>query len=322
MQVALLGLPLMGRILADKLLADGHEVVAWDNAKEALEQIRTDKAEFVVNQKLTIIHTLEELRTILRKPRVFLLMQKPGEPTESLLSQLNNFMEAGDVVMDGANSFFKDTNRRYEDYEKRGIKFLGVGIAGGINVLENGCSLMVGGSNDAYQYMIPVLDSLAKPNSVHAYFGTGGAGHYVKMVHDGIELGMSQAIAEGMTVLSKSGYQLDPKDAVYTWQQGGTISSFMLDMVTDVLSTDPSLSQYDGSMNIPSSAGDAAATAKESGVQIPVTNQALDFQKRAQYDKLIQETFTAKMVQAMRKEWDGEEVKPVVQQASDINSQS
>jgi 6-phosphogluconate dehydrogenase len=307
MQIAVLGLPLMGRLIADKLLADGHEVVVWSNIREPLEQIRTEKAEFVVNQKLTIVHAIEELRNIIRKPRVFWLMQDPGEPTESLLIQLSNMLEAGDVIIDGANANFRDSDRHFEEYEKRGVKFLGIGIAGGINALENGCCLMIGGNADAYQYLTPVFESLAKPNAIHTFLGRGGAGHFVKMVHDGVEMGMSQAVAEGIALLNKSQYQLDPGEAAYTWQEGGIVSSFILDMALDVLGRDPTLSQYDGDVKLQSQAGNVVDTARENNLQIPAIAQSVDFQKRSQYDRAVQETIAAKAVQAMREEWEGAE---------------
>jgi 6-phosphogluconate dehydrogenase len=311
MQIAILGLPLMGRILTDKLLADGHEVVVWNNQKEELEQIRTEKAEFVVNQKLTIIHSIEELRNILRKPRVLLSMQDAGEPTESLLNQLNNLVEAGDIIIDCADSHFKDTNRRFEACAGRGVKYLGIGIAGGINALENGTCLMIGGDADAYQYITPILEALTKPNGIHTYFGSGGAGHYVKMVHNGIELGMAQAIAEGISLLNKSDYQLDPGESVYTWQEGSIISSFMLDMVLDVLARDSSLSAYSGNNQADLLVNGIVDYAKEKNLLLPVINQALEFQKRSQYDNVVQGTFTAKIIQAMRAEWNGKSLNKV-----------
>lgn len=309
MQIALLGLSTTGRLITEKLLADGHEVVVWNNTKDELENIRIEKAEFVVNQKLTIIHGLEELQNILRKPRLIWSMQSPGEPTETLLSQINNMLEAGDIVIDASDSNFKDSDRHFEEFGARGIRFLGIGVAGGVNILENGACLMVGGNSDAYQYVGQVLESLAKPNGIHTYFGTGGAGHYVKMVHNGIEAGMAQAIAEGISLLNKSDYQIDPGESAYTWQEGGIISSFMLDMVMDVMEQDPTLSQFSGHVELPRSAISVIDTAKAKNIPIPITEQAVEFQKRSQYDQVVQGTFVAKMIQAMRIEWEGQEQK-------------
>ncbi len=302
MQLAILGLSKTGKLIAEKLLADGHELVIWNNSKDALEEIRTEKAEFIVNQKLILVHSIEEMQNILRKPKVMWSMQVPGEPTESLLLQLNQFTDAGDIVIDGGNSNFKDTQRRFDEFEKKGVKFLGIGIEGGVNALENGCCLMVGGNPDAYQYIVPILESLAKPNGIHTYFGSGGSGHFVNMVHSAIEAGMMQAIAEGIGILRKSDYQLDPAEAANTWQGGAIVSSFLLDMAIDAMVKDPNLSQFDGRIHSSSLTKWAQERAKETSVPTPVTEKSLEFAEKSQYDKAIADTTVAKIVQAIKKE--------------------
>ncbi len=305
MQVAVLGLGKMGRLITEKLLASGHEVVVWNRSRDILDAIRIEDAEFVVSQKLNICYTIDELHNVLRKPRVIWCQLPSGEPTETTLQQISGFVEAGDVLVNGGDSNHKDTQRHSEEFEKRGVKFLGIGVAGGIHALENGYSLMVGGNADAYQFLLPVLDSLTEPNGIHGYFGVGGAGHFVKMVHNGIEYGMTQAIAEGLAMLKKSDYQINLEEAVDTWQEGSIISSFLLDMVLDGLSKDPSLSQFDGIVGSVESGKWAVEQAKSVNIPVPVTEQALEFRKRTQYDKGTQETFVAKAVQAMLKEWKG-----------------
>ncbi|HVF69084.1 MAG TPA: NADP-dependent phosphogluconate dehydrogenase [Xanthomonadales bacterium] len=305
MQVAVLGLGKMGRLITEKLLASGHEVVVWNRSREVLDAIRIESAEYVVSQKLTLSYTIDELRNFLRKPRIIWSMLPSGEPTETTLQQLNGIVEAGDVVINGGDSNYKDTQRHSEEFEKRGVKFLGIGVAGGIHALENGCSMMVGGNMDAYQFLVPVLDDLSLPNGIHGYFGTGGAGHFVKMVHNGIEYGMMQAIAEGLSILKKSDYQIDLQDSVTVWQEGGIISSFLLDMVNDALDKDPTLAQFDGIIGSTSSGKWAVEQAKSSNLSTPVTEQALAFRERSQYDKAIQDTFIAKAIQAVLKELRG-----------------
>lgn len=312
MQIAILGLGKMGKLIAEKILADGHELVVWNRSKDVLDEIRTEKAESIISQKLAIVHSIDELRNILRKPRVIWSMLPAGEPTETILQQINEFTESGDVVIDGGNSNYKDTQRRYDEFSKKGIKFMGIGVSGGVHALENGCCMMVGGDRDAYQYIVPVLDSLAKPNGIHTYFGHGGAGHFVKMVHNGIEYGMMQAIGEGFGVLGKSDYQLNLLDVANTWQGGSIVSSFLLDMVIDALGKDPVLSQTEGYINANGEGKWTVETAKEQNVPVPVIEQSLEFRNRSQYDELIQKSFVAKVVQAMRHEFGGHEVtKPV-----------
>lgn len=305
MQVAVLGLTNNGKLIVEKLLASGHEIVVWDRSKELLDAIRIEKAEFIVSQKLNIVHSLDEMQNFLRKPRIIWSLQQVGEPTETTLSQLHQYVESGDVVIDGATTNFKDTNRHSGDFENKGVKFLGIGIAGGVHALESGACLMVGGNAEAYQYIAPILDNLASPDGVHNYFGIGGAGHFVKMVHDGIEYGMIQAISEGLGVLSKSEYKLDIGEVADTWQDGAIVSSFLLDMVIDASVKDPSFSQFDG--NIPSdpSVKWTIDQAKLSNLPVPAIEQSFEFRTKSSYDKLVQDTIIAKIVQAMKREIDG-----------------
>jgi len=305
MQITILGLSKTGKLISERLLTDGHELIVWNSSNDALEEIRTEKAEFIVSQKLTLIHSIDEIRNISRKPRVLWSMLPSGEPTETMITQLNQFVEAGDIVADCSDSNFKDTERRSSEFEKRGIKFLGIGVAGGSHALEDGCCLMVGGNADAYQYVVPALESLSKPNGAYTYFGSGGAGHFVKMVHSGIESGMTQAIAEGIGILRKSDYQFDVPDVANTWQGGSIASSFLLDMVIDGLIKDPGLSQFDGRSGVSDLAKWALEQAKESNTPVPVTERAVEFSAKSEYDKTVQETTVAKIIQAMKKEIGG-----------------
>lgn len=305
MQVALLGLSGMGKIVLEKLLVDGHEIILWSSVRDELERVRSEKAEFVVSQKLKIVHSVEELQNLLRKPVIVWVSQPVGEPTETLLSQISHLVGAGDVVIDGGKSNYKDTDRRSQNFEKSGVKFLGIGVAGGVHAIENGCSLMVGGNFEAYQYIAPILESLIKPEGIDTYFGAGGAGHFVAMVHAGVESAMLQSVSEGLSLLKKSDYRLDLVDAANTWQGGGTVSSFVLDMAMDALDKDRELSQTDGNLSTSDGVRWMIDDAKLKGVRVPVTAQAFDFAARSQYDKLIAETFVAKLIKAMRKEIEG-----------------
>ncbi len=309
MQVGILGLGKMGRLIAEKLMRDGHQVVVWNRTRETVEQFRVDKAEFILNQKLVISHSIEELRTTLRKPRVIWSMLPAGEATETTLKEIGNIVEAGDIVIDGGNAFFKDTDRRFEEFKGKGVKYLGIGVSGGIHAQENGASLMVGGDKEGYDYIIPLLDSLAKPNGAHTYFGTGGAGHFVKMIHNGVEYGMMQALGEGLGVLAKSAYNVNMVDVLNTWQRGSIVSSFLTQMAADALSKDPGLSKFDGAIDATGEGKWTVDAAKEAHVPIYVIEQSLQFRDRSQYDKTTQDTFAAKLVAALRKEFGGHEPK-------------
>lgn len=302
MQVSVLGLSDIGKIIVEKLLADGHEVVVWDESKPALEELRVEKAEDVVSQKLTITHTLEEQQNLIRKPRVFFSLAPAGEPTETMMTKLSQFTEAGDIIVDGSTSNFKDTNRRFTDFEARGIKFLGIGIVGGVHAVEDGFSLMVGGNQDAYQYIVTLLDSLGRPNGTHTYFGRGGAGHFVQMVHNGVVYGMLQAIGEGVGILSKSEYNLNIPDVVETWQEGGIASSFLLDMTIDAITKDPTISQNDGVLRVANDVKWNIEQAKNTNIPTPVTEASVAFRDKSQYDKQTQDTVVAKIIKAMLEE--------------------
>jgi 6-phosphogluconate dehydrogenase len=315
MQIAILGMGKMGRNIAEKLMIEGHEVVIWNRSREILDKLRVEKASYIVGQKLQIVHMLEELRNTLAKPRVIWLMLPAGEVTQDVLDQLQNgVVDLGDIVIDGGNAFYEDTQKRFKAFEARKIKYLGIGVSGGLHGFENGYPLMVGGTQAAYDYITVILDSLAKPNGGHTYFGEGGAGHFVKMVHNGIEYGMMQAIAEGFGVLSKSDYHLNLVDVGNNWQRGSIIASYLVYETISALIKDQSLSQFDGYIDAKGEGEWTVQTAKKLNVPVPVIEKALEFRKKSQYDKAIQETFVAKMVAALRHEFGGHEIHKEVEE--------
>lgn len=312
MQIAVLGLGKMGRNIAEKFMEEGHQVVAWNRSREVLDQMRQEKTDFVVSGKLVLAHSLEDLRDSMQKPRIMWTMLPSGDPTENTLNQLlDGVAEQGDIVIDGGNSNYKDTETRSKTFETKGIKYLGIGVSGGLYGLKNGYPLMVGGNQSAYEYIKPLLDSLAKPNGSHTYFGAGGAGHFVKMVHNGVEYGMMQAIAEGFGVMAKSDYKLNLISVGNNWQKGSIVSSFLVYMAISALSKDPHLDQFDGFIDAKGEGKWTLETAKEMHVPTPVLEQAIEFRNKSQYDQGVQETFVAKMVAALRHEFGGHEIHKV-----------
>ncbi len=306
MQVAILGLGRMGRNIAEKLMKEGHHVVVWNRSRAILDEMRQNETEYIVNGQLVLAHTLEELRDTLQKPRILWAMLPAGDPTENVMTQLlETVVEQGDVVIDGGNAFYKDTERRAQQFAQKSVKYLGIGVSGGIVGATNGYPLMVGGDQTGYEYIKPVLDSLVKPNGGHAYFGTGGAGHFVKMVHNGIEYGMMQAIAEGFGVLAKSEYRPNLISVANTWQKGSIISSFLVWMAENAISKDPNLAQFDGFIEATGEGKWTSEFAKENHVPTPVLDASIDFRNRSQYDKGVQETYVAKLVAALRHEFGG-----------------
>ncbi|MBI2034624.1 MAG: NAD(P)-binding domain-containing protein, partial [Candidatus Levybacteria bacterium] len=191
MQLGFLGLGKMGSRMVEKLLGDGHEVVVWNRSSAPLQELQFKTSSFAKasadKQNLKVANTIQDLLLQLKKPRVIWLMLPAGEVTESALGEVVKHIEAGDIVIDGGNAYFKDTQKRYEELRTKNVKYLGIGVSGGVHGFANGFALMVGGDKSAYELIAPILDSLAKPNGGYDYFGDGGAGHFVKMIHNGIE---------------------------------------------------------------------------------------------------------------------------------------
>lgn len=309
MQIGVLGLGKMGKQIAQKLMDGGHQVVVWNRSSQVVDAFRAEKPEYIVSQKLVIAHSLEEVKQSLVHPRTIWSMLPAGEPTEEALKNLSGIIEAGDVIIDGGNAFYKDTQRRYEEFKAKQIRFLGIGVSGGIFGSSNGFPLMVGGDKEGYEFVKPILDTLSQPHGGHTYFGEGGAGHFVKMAHNGIEYGMMQAIAEGFGVLSKSPYQINMVDAGNIYQKGSIVSSFLVQMALNAFAKDPMLSSVDGYIAATGEGQWTIDQAHEEKVPVPVIEQSLDFRNKSQYDVMIQNTLAAKLVAAMRQEFGGHSAK-------------
>lgn len=291
--------------MALKLLQEDHGVVAWNRSSAPVEELKKnyERAELVV------AGSVEDLVNKLTPPRVIWLMLPAGEPTDTVLSQVGTFVEGGDVLIDGGNAYYKDTQRRFEEFEGRGIRYLGIGVSGGVVAFETGYPLMVGGNRSAYEHIRPVLTSLAKPSGGYDYFGVGGAGHFVKMVHNGIEYGIMQSLGEGFGVLEKSPYNLDLLKVAQLWQKGTLVSGFMLDRTVDALTPDPTLSNVVGVIEESGEARWTVEQAKEEGVEVEIIERSLEFRRRSQKDPEVQKSFAAKLVAALRAAFGGHAVK-------------
>lgn len=295
MQIGFIGLGKMGARMAQKLITDGFEVSAWNRSgiekKEGLKGFKT----------------IADLIEGLDKPRVVWIMV-PHAAVEEILTEVKKHVSKGDIVIDGGNSFFKNTDRRFGEFEKSGIKFLGIGVSGGIVAETNGYPMMVGGSKEAYDYIKPILDSLAKPNGGHEFFGPGGAGHFIKMVHNGIEYGMMQSLGEGFEVLEKSRYNFDLSKIANLWKKGTIISGFLTDRIFDALLKDKKLSDSAGPIAASGEGEWTILTAEEEGIDVPVIETSLGFREESQDDGEIASSFTAKVINALRREFGGHEI--------------
>ncbi len=309
-KIGFIGLGRMGTRMVEKLLLEGHQVVVWNRSKDVLEQFQTLMAEQKQDTDLAVAFSVSSLVEGLVSPRVIWSMLPAGEATDSILQEVSEFVKEGDIVIDGGNAHFVDTDRRYESFKAKGVRFLGIGVSGGVVAAKEGYPLMVGGDTSAYDEVTPLLDSLAKPGGGHTYFGTGGAGHYVKMVHNAIEYGYMQAIGEGFGVLEKANYGFDLEQVAKIYQKGTLISGFMMDRAVDALEKDPKLENIDGVIGRAS--GETAWTideAKKHHLPIEITEKSLAFRKQSETDEKIQKSLAARLVSALRFEFGGHAVK-------------
>lgn len=253
--------------------------------------------------------TIQELVFALPALRILWLMLPAGSATQNVLDEAQKYLEKGDIVIDGGNAHFQDTEKRYQHFKDLGIEFLGIGVSGGIAAAKNGYPLMVGGSKKTYEYIKPILDSLSKPNGGHQYFGEGGAGHFVKMAHNGIEYGIMQSLAEGFAVLEKSQYKFNLLKVAKLWQKGTLVSGFMLDRAVDSLTQNPNLENMAGPISESGEARWTIEEAKKEDVPVEIIERALEYRVRSQNDGKIQNSFTAKMINALRSAFGGHSIR-------------
>lgn len=320
MTLGFVGLGKMGARMVSKLLKERHELVVWNRSPEPVQELKTPhfaKASRgkqnsklkITTRNLKVAGTIGELAKSLEAPRVIWSMLPAGDATEETLKEISKFVEKDDIVIDGGNSNFKDTQRRFEEFERKKIRFLGIGVSGGVIAFKNGYPLMAGGDKRGYDYIIPILDSLSKPNGGHDYFGEGGAGHFVKMIHNGIEYGIMQSLGEGFEVLQKAPYKLDLLKVAQLYQKGTLVSGFMLDRTVGVLSNPLMLSSIEGRIAESGEAKWTVEQAKDEKVKVEIIERSLAFRRRSQTDKEIQKSFTAKLIAALRSAFGGHPIR-------------
>jgi len=315
MKLGFVGLGRMGSRMVTKLLEEGHEVVVWNRSSSKVEELKSKvKSQPVLDRvetrsgKLKVAESIADLVKQLDKPRIVWLMLPAGEATEEILGEVEKYV-SGDVIIDGGNAHYSDTQKRYEHFKSRGVRFLGIGVSGGIIASREGYPLMVGGDRSAYDQIKPILDSLAKPKGGHEYFGQGGAGHFVKMVHNGIEYGIMQSVGEGFGVLQKSPYNLDLLKVAKLYQKGTLVSGFMMQRTIEALEKDPKLSQIEGYIEESGEGRWTVEQAKKLKVPVEIIEKSLEFRTQSRKDKKVSSTFAARLVAALRAAFGGHEVR-------------
>ena len=309
MKLGFIGLGRMGNRMVMKLLDEGHKVMVWNRSREKVDELISQAKK---DWKLSAATEIENLVNGLEKPRIIWSMLPAGDPTEQIImgpGGVAEFIEKGDVVVDGGNSRFSDTQKRYDQLTQKGILFLGIGVSGGVVAYKAGYPIMAGGSLEAYEYIKPILDSLVKPSGGHEYFGEGGAGHFAKMVHNAIEYGYMQAIGEGFGMMDKAPYDLDLVKVAKLYTKGTLLSGFMMDRTVEVLEEDPKLEKTEGYIEASGEADWAIDQAKKENVPVENIEQALKYREKSREDKSIAATFAARMVAALRKAFGGHEVR-------------
>ena len=298
MKLGMIGLGRMGLNMVKRLLRGGQEVVVYNRTAAKTKEIEQQGARGA--------YTLADLTAGLPRPRVLWLMLPAGPVIDELLDRLQDLLEPGDLLIDGGNSFYRDDLRRAEALRPRGIRWLDVGVSGGIYGLEKGYCLMVGGSPEDYQRLDPVLTALA-PEEGCLYCGPTGAGHFAKMIHNGIEYGMMQAYAEGFHLLEASPYanSLEYARLAHLWNQGSVIRSWLLELAEKVFARDPKLASLRGVVEDSGEGRWTAQQAIESGVAAPVITLSL-MQRFISQDSNL---FANRMLAALRQEFGGHQVK-------------
>jgi len=291
MQLGMVGLGRMGGNMTKRLEQGGHHVMTFDPKVESTAA------------------TLAELRDQLGAPRAFWLMVPAGEITEKTFQELLGLAAPGDTIVDGGNSNFRDSQRRYADATARGIHFVDVGVSGGIWGLEVGYCLMAGGDTEAVARLEPLLRTLA-PEDGYAHVGPAGAGHFVKMVHNGIEYGLMQAYAEGFEVMRSSEFELDLHEIAGIWRYGSVVRSWLLELLHAAFEQDGS--ELAGIRGYVEDSGEGRWTIAEAiaeDVPVPVITAALFARFASRQD----ESFAAKVNAALRNQFGGHAVRAVEQ---------
>lgn len=291
-----IGLGRMGGNFVRNLLRAGHEAVIYDLNQDAVEALAAEGAIPTASPR--------ELAAKLEAPRVIWIMVPSGDPVDQVLAQLDGHLDAGDVVIDGGNSFYRDSVRRARVLEIKGVHYLDCGSSGGMEGARDGLCLMVGGKPEAFALAEPLLRAVARENG-YAHVGPSGAGHYVKMVHNAIEYGMLQAIGEGFELLASSPYDVDLRQVAELWSNGSVVRSWLMELAARAFARDPHLNAITGAVGGGSTGLWAVKEALETGVPVPVIASALQMRFLSRQE----DSFAGKVVAALRREFGGHEVK-------------
>ena len=311
MQLGMVGLGRMGANMVRRLMSGGHDCVVFDLSADSVKQMESEGARGAAS--------LQDFAAALSKPRAAWVMVPAGDPTDQTIMQLADLFDAGDIIIDGGNSYFKDDLRRERQLAEKGLHYVDVGTSGGVWGLERGYCMMIGGDEEAVERLDPIFKTLAPgvgdiertpgregdPTPVergYLHAGPVGAGHFVKMIHNGIEYGMMQAYAEGFDILkSVARYDLDLAEIAEVWRRGSVVTSWLLDLTATALVKDPALAAYSGFVQDSGEGRWTILTAVEEAVPADVLSASLYARFRSRQES----TFAEKVLSAMRHGFGG-----------------
>lgn len=301
MKVGLIGLGKMGLNISKNLIDHNHEVVAFDINEQAVDEIKQYGAQGTSN--------LEELVQSLDSPRIVWIMV-PHKVVDQVIKDIKPLLFSGDIVIEAGNSHYKESMRRYDEFKEVGVSYLDCGTSGGMEGARNGANYMIGGDQDAWEIVEPIFRDTAVEKG-YLYTGKSGSGHFLKMVHNGIEYGMMAAIGEGFEVLEKSQFDYDYENVARVWSNGSVIRSWLMELTENAFSKDAKLVEIKGVMH---SSGEGKWTVDEAlDLQAAIPVIALSLMMR--YRSLEADTFTGKVVAALRNEFGGH----AVEKRSNVN---
>lgn len=298
MQIGMIGLGRMGMNMARRLLGGGHEVVAYNRTREKVKSLMEEGAAGAFN--------LEELAQRLARPRILWMMLPAGPVIDEHIEGLSSLLSSGDILIDGANTLYKDDIHRAERLKESGVRYVDVGVSGGIWGLKEGFCLMVGGDRKDFDHIEPILKTLA-PEDGYLYCGKIGAGHFAKMVHNGIEYALMEAYGEGFELLRESPYResLDFERLARLWNRGSVIRSWLLELIESAFAKDPDLAGIRGYVEDSGEGRWTVHQAVDAGVSAPLIAHAL-FKR---FESREKDLFSDKVVAALRREFGGHAVK-------------
>ncbi len=298
MKIGMVGMGRMGMNMTRRLLEKGHEVVAYNRSPGKVDEI--------VREGALGAYSYAELVSKLKQPRVAWLMLPAGGPTDEAISALKEVLSAGDVIVEGGNSYYRDDIRHEAELAPQGIHYLDAGVSGGIWGLKVGFCLMLGGDKEVFRTLVPVLEALAPPEG-YLHCGPAGAGHFVKMVHNGIEYGMMAAYGEGFAILKASPYgkEMDFGEVAHLWNQGSVVRSWLLELAESAFRSDPRLSKIAAYVEDSGEGRWTVQQAIETEIPAPIITASLFQRFRSRQD----DSFADKLLAALRNEFGGHAVK-------------